>query len=223
MYEVKENPYPMRPRERLILLGEQQLSDIELLAILLRTGTKKESALELSAHLLRHFETLSNLRRASLSELCELSGIGQVKATEMRAMIELGKRIQLAKNQREGQVLGSQEFGQRIAQEMLNLEQEHLIATYLDGQNQIIEKRTIFIGAVNHAPANPREILYHAIKNLAVGLLVIHNHPSGNVKPSQADKLFTDKIMSSCENLGINFVDHIIVGAGQYYSFREYC
>lgn len=223
MYEVKENPYPMRPRERLILLGEQQLSDIELLAILLRTGTKKESALELSAHLLRHFETLSNLRRASLSELCELSGIGQVKATEMRAMIELGKRIQLAKNHREGQVLGSQEFGQRIAQEMLNLEQEHLIATYLDGQNQIIEKRTIFIGAVNHAPANPREILYHAIKNLAVGLLVIHNHPSGNVKPSQADKLFTDKIMSSCENLGINFVDHIIVGAGQYYSFREHC
>lgn len=223
MYEVKENPYPMRPRERLILLGEQQLSDIELLAILLRTGTKKESALELSAHLLRHFETLSNLRRASLSELCELSGIGQVKATEMRAMIELGKRIQLAKNQRKGQVLGSQEFGQRIAQEMLNLEQEHLIATYLDGQNQIIEKRTIFIGAVNHAPANPREILYHAIKNLAVGLLVIHNHPSGNVKPSQADKLFTDKIMSSCENLGINFVDHIIVGAGQYYSFRAHC
>lgn len=223
MYEVKENPYPMRPRERLILLGEQQLSDIELLAILLRTGTKKESALELLAHLLRHFETLSNLRRASLSELCELSGIGQVKATEMRVMIELGKRIQLAKNQREGQVLGSQEFGQRIAQEMLNLEQEHLIATYLDGQNQIIEKRTIFIGAVNHAPANPREILYHAIKNLAVGLLVIHNHPSGNVKPSQADKLFTDKIMSSCENLGINFVDHIIVGAGQYYSFREHC
>lgn len=223
MYEVKENPYPMRPRERLILLGEQQLSDIELLAILLRTGKKKESALELSAHPLRHFETLSNLRRASLFELCELSGIGQVKATEMRAMIELGKRIQLAKNQREGQVLGSQEFGQRIAQEMLNLEQEHLIATYLDGQNQIIEKRTIFIGAVNHAPANPREILYHAIKNLAVGLLVIHNHPSGNVKPSQADKLFTDKIMSSCENLGINFVDHIIVGAGQYYSFREHC
>lgn len=103
---------------------------------------------------------------------------------------------------------------------MQNFEQEHLTATYLDGQNQIIEKKTIFIGAVNHATASPREILYHAVKNLSVGLLVAHNHPSGNLQPSQADKIFTKKIKNACDNIGINFIDHIIVGAGNY-SFRE--
>lgn len=104
---------------------------------------------------------------------------------------------------------------------MQNFEQEHLVATYLDGQNRIIEKKTIFIGAVNHATASPREILYHAIKNLSVGLLVAHNHPSGNLQPSQADKIFTDKIKKSCEDVGINFIDHIIVGVGNYFSFRK--
>ena len=91
------------------------------------------------------------------------------------------------------------------------------MATYLDGQNRIIEKKTIFIGAVNQATASPREILYHAIKNLSVGLLVAHNHPSGNLKPSQADKIFTTKIKKST----LHFIDHIIVGASNYFSFRE--
>ncbi len=84
-----------------------------------------------------------------------------------------------------------------------------------------MRRKTIFIGAVNQATASPREILYHAVKNLSVGLLVAHNHPSGNLQPSQADKIFTTKIKKSCEDVGINFIDHIIVGAGNYYSFRE--
>lgn len=221
MYEVRENPYPMFPRERLALLGEEQLSDVELLAILLRTGTKKHSATGLAAQILQHFQTLENFRRASLLELQEIPGIGQTKAIEIRAMIELGKRIQTTERKRYGRVLGSQEFGLSLADEMQNFEQEHLVAFYLDAQNRIIEKRTIFIGAVNHAPANPREILYHAVKNLAVGLLVAHNHPSGSLMPSQADRIFTEKIKGACENLGVNFIDHLIVGAGKYFSFRE--
>ena len=175
MYELKENPYPMQPRERLEFLGEECLSDVELLAILLRTGTKKYSSLNLALEILQHFETLDNLRKASINELREISGIGLAKSIEIRAMIEF----------------------------------------------RIIEKKTIFIGAVNQATASPREILYHAIKNLSVGLLVAHNHPSGNLKPSQADKIFTTKIKKSCEDVGINFIDHIIVGAGNYFSFRE--
>lgn len=221
MYEVRENPYPMLPRERLALLGEEQLSDVELLAILLRTGTKKHSATGLAAQILQHFQTLGNFRRASLLELQEIPGIGQTKAIEIRAMIELGKRIQTTERKRYGRVLGSQEFGLSLADEMQNFEQEHLVAFYLDAQNRIIEKRTIFIGAVNHAPANPREILYHAVKNLAVGLLVAHNHPSGSLMPSQADRIFTEKIKGACDNLGVNFIDHLIVGAGKYFSFRE--
>ena len=221
MYELKEKSYPMQPRERLELLGEEYLSDVELLAILLRTGRKKYSSLNLALELLQHFGTLDNFRKASISELKEISGIGQTKDIELRAMIELGKRIQTTTRKRYGQVLSSKEYGMSLAFEMQNFEQEHLTATYLDGQNQIIEKKTIFIGAVNHATASPREILYHAVKNLSVGLLVAHNHPSGNLQPSQADKIFTKKIKNACDNIGINFIDHIIVGAGNYYSFRE--
>lgn len=193
MYELKENPYPMQPRERLEFLGEECLSDVELLAILLRTGTKKYSSLNLALEILQHFETLDNLRKASINELREISGIGLAKSIEIRAMIEFGKRIQTTNRKRYGQVLSSREYGLSLAFEMQNFEQEHLVATYLDGQNRIIEKKTIFIGAVNQATASPREILYHAIKNLSVGLLVAHNHPSGNLKPSQADKIFTTK------------------------------
>ena len=221
MYEVRESPYPVQPRERLAMLGADHLSDSELLAILLRTGTRHYSVTELSAIILKHFQTLENFRRASISELKEIPGIGQAKAVEIRAMIELGKRIQTTDRTRYGQVTSSHEFGMSLACEMQDYEQEHLLAIYLDGQNKIIEKRTIFIGAVNHAPANPREILYHAVKNLAVGLLVAHNHPSGSLIPSGADRIFTEKIKTSCENLGINFIDHIIVGAGNYFSFRE--
>ena len=221
MYELREQSYPMQPRERLESLGEEHLSDAELLAILLRTGTKKCSSLNLALKLLQHFETLENFRKASILELQAISGIGQAKAVEIRAMIELGKRIQTTHRKRFGQVISAHEYGMSLAFEMQNFEQEHLLAIYLDGQNQIIEKKTIFIGAVNHAPASPREILYHAIKNLSVGLLVAHNHPSGNLQPSQADRIFTNKIKNSCKDIGINFVDHIIVGAGNYYSFRE--
>ncbi len=140
MYELKEKFSPMQPRERLELLGEEYLSDVELLAILLRTGRKKYSSLNLALELLQHFGTLDNFRKASISELKEISGIGQTKAIELRAMIELGKRIQTTTRKRYGQVLSSKEYGMSLAFEMQNFEQEHLTATYLDGQNQIIEK-----------------------------------------------------------------------------------
>jgi DNA repair protein RadC len=222
MYEIRENPYPMKPRERLEMLGADHLSDTELLAILLRTGTKNHSVMELSALILSSFRTLENFRRASITELKKIPGIGQAKAVELRAMIELGKRIQMVERTRFGQVVGSHDFGMQLACEMQDFEQEHLLAFYLDGQNKIIEKRTIFIGAANHAPANPREILYHAVKNMAVGLVVAHNHPSGSLTPSNADRIFTDKIKKSCENLGINFLDHLILGGKNYFSFQEH-
>ncbi|MDM5143533.1 hypothetical protein ICE98_00604 [Lactococcus lactis] len=145
MYELKEKFYPMQPRERLELLGEECLSDVELLAILLRTGRKKYSSLNLALEILQHFETLDNLRKASINELREISGIGQTKSIEIRAMIEFGKRIQTTNRKRYGQVLSSREYGLSLAFEMQNFEQEHLVATYLDGQNRIIEKKTIFM------------------------------------------------------------------------------
>lgn len=221
MYHIKEEEYPMKPRERLAAFGSERLNEQELLAILLRTGSKKENVMELAARVLGVFDSLESFRRASVGELKEIPGIGQVKALEIRAMIELGKRIHTAQRERYGQVISSQQFGLKLADEMSDFDQENLVAIYLDGQNQIIQKRTIFIGAVNHSIANPREILYYAVRNLAVGIIIAHNHPSGFTQPSKQDKIFTKKIKSACENLGIQFLDHIITGHNTYLSFRE--
>ncbi len=221
MYEIRENSYPMQPRERLEFFGAEKLSEQELLAILLRTGTSKCSALELAAIILKKFETLENFRRSSISELRKISGIGYAKAVEIRAMIELGKRIQTTERKRYGRVMSSDQLGKSLIDEMQDFDQEHLVAIYLDGQNQIIEKRTIFIGAVNHSTANPREIFHFAVKNLAVSLIIAHNHPSGRSSPSEPDRIFTSKIAESCAMLGINFVDHLVVGRQNYFSFRE--
>lgn len=221
MYEIREKPYPMQPRERLAFLGAEKLSEQELLAILLRTGTMKMSALELATYLLKYFQSLENFKRASLTELQKIHGIGIVKAIELHAMIELGKRIQMTENVRYGQVISSAQFGKNLIDEMQDFDQEHLVAVYLDAQNKIIEKRTIFIGAVNHSTANPREILHFAVKNMAVSLIVVHNHPSGSCYPSEQDCQFTDKMMKSCMLLGITFVDHMIIGRKKYFSFRE--
>lgn len=221
MYEIKEADYPMLPRERLKALGEKNLSDQELLAILLRTGTAQVSVLELAGQILKQFETLENFRRASIEELMTISGIGLTKAVEIRAMMELGKRIQTTERKRYGQVKGSQQFASHLMQEMSDYDQEHLIAVYLDSQNRVIKKRTIFVGTVNSASANPREILHFGIKTLAAGLLIAHNHPSGNPKPSEADILFTERMVHACDLVGFILVDHIIVGHDRYFSFQE--
>ena len=221
MYDVKEADYPMLPRERLKVLGESYLSDQELLAILLRTGTAKLSVLELAGQILKHFVTLENFRKSSIEELMTISGIGMTKAVEIRAMIELGKRIKTTERSRDGQVRGSQQVATTLIDEMSDFDQEHLVAVYLDGKNKIIKKKTIFVGTVNSATANPRGILHFAVKTLAAGLLVAHNHPSGDPNPSDADLVFTQRIASACEIIGLQFIDHIIVGDDCYFSFKE--
>lgn len=221
MYEIREGDYPMLPRERLKALGETYLSDQELLAILLRTGTTKIAVLELAGQILSHFETLENFRRASIEELMAISGIGMTKAVEIRAMIELGKRIQTTERQRFGQIKGSQQFATTLIQEMSDYDQEHLMAVYLDSRNQVIKKRTIFVGTVNSASANPREILHYAVKTLSAGVLIAHNHPSGDPNPSDADMLFTERMAEACEAVGIILVDHLIIGYQRYFSFQE--
>ncbi|WP_251713269.1 RadC family protein [Lactococcus ileimucosae] len=221
MYQVREDNYPMKPRERLLAFGSEKLNEQELLAILLRTGSKKENVMELAARVLSVFDNLEEFRRASVGELKEISGIGQVKAVEIRAMIELGKRIHTTQRKRYGQVMGSQQLGMSLVDEMSSFDQENLVAIYLDSQNRIIQRKTIFIGAVNHSIAHPREILHYAIRNLAVGIIIAHNHPSGITRPSKQDKVFTHKIKEGCENLGIQFLDHIITGHNTYLSFRE--
>lgn len=220
MYSIKTD-HKLMPRERLIRLGPEKISNQELLAILLRTGNKEKHVLELSAYLLSSLDSLADLKKFSLQELQRLSGIGKVKAIEIKAMLELADRIQIAGQAVAAPVLSSAQVAEKMMIELGDKQQEHLVAIYLDSQNKIIEEKTIFIGTVRKSIAEPREILYYACKNMATSLIVVHNHPSGLTKPSANDYHFTEKIKRSCDYLGLICLDHIIVSKHGYYSFRE--
>lgn len=221
MYTIQFKEEGLLPRERLLEVGAEKLSNQELLAIFIRTGTKKESVSVLSQHLLQQLESLAALRELSIEELEKIAGIGRVKAIEIKAMIELGKRINQSELLYEERVLGSERLGRKMMEEIGKEKQEHLVALYLNTQNEIISQKTIFIGSVNRSVAEPREILYYAVKCMATSIIIVHNHPSGTVYPSNQDLVFTEKLKESCETLGLVLLDHLIVGQSKYYSFRE--
>lgn len=212
----------MKPRERLYLLGAAQLSDTELLALLLRTGTQKDSVTQVADKLLAKYDSLAGFEAASIEELLHQSGIGLVKAIEIKAMIELGKRIYQSVDLKKHQVVGSESFAKMLMPELGKLKQEHLIAFFLDNKNQVIRRRTIFIGSLNQSIAHPREILHYGVRYMAAAIILVHNHPSGKVNPSQADQNFTQKIKESCQIIGIELIDHLIIGYSDYYSFKAH-
>ncbi|MGF3113235.1 RadC family protein [Facklamia sp. P9177] len=210
-----------QPRERLRQYGAKNLSNHELLAILLRTGSKKENVLNLSIRLLSHFEPLNTLKIASLSELQSIKGIGPAKAVEIKAAIEFGSRVQDAQFKKQGVLTSTSQAGQWLIKEMGDLHQEHLVALFLNSKNEIIKKQTIFIGSVNSSVACPREIFKEAVKYPTARLIIAHNHPSGNPDPSQADLLFTKRMIACGEMMGIELLDHLIIGNDHYLSLRE--
>ncbi|MGT2887389.1 DNA repair protein RadC [Streptococcus didelphis] len=221
MYSIKLDKETLLPRERLVRFGAEKLSNQELLAILLRTGNKQKHVIELSSHILSSLDHLSDFNKMSLQELQAVSGIGKVKSIEIKAMLEFANRILQSDKASNQQILSSYQVAQKMILELGKKSQEHLLAIYLDTQNRIIEEKTIFIGSVRRAIAEPREILHYACRNMATSLIVVHNHPSGSIEPSQNDYLFTQNIKQSCDQIGISCLDHIIVGKNNYYSFRE--
>ncbi|MFC3931665.1 RadC family protein [Streptococcus dentapri] len=221
MYTVEIQEEAMRPRERLAKLGAEQLSNQELLAILLRTGTKQKHVLTLANTILESVGSLEDFRSLSLEELRSITGIGKVKSIEIKAMLEFAKRVNQTVGGKSERIISSDRLARKMMEELRDKRQEHLVALYLDTQNRLIKQQTIFIGSVRRSIAEPREILHHACKYMATSLIVVHNHPSGETDPSHHDISFTKKIKRCCEDLGVVFLDHIIVGSDHYYSFRE--
>ncbi|MBF0805275.1 MULTISPECIES: DNA repair protein RadC [unclassified Streptococcus] len=221
MYEIKHINSSLLPRERLVEEGPEKLSNQELLAILLRTGLKGQSSLEVAQILLKHIQSLAELRYLTLRELQEIPGVGIVKAIELKAMVELGKRIDQAKLKKEQAILSSHQLGLRLVKELGSLRQEHLLAIYLDTRNQILEERTIFIGSVSRSLAEPREILHYAVKHMASSLIIVHNHPSGSLRPSPNDDHVTQVLSEAAGTLGIQLLDHLIITQESYFSYRE--
>lgn len=221
MYSISFQEESLLPRERLLRLGAEQLSNQELLSILIRTGNKKENVFQIASKILSSVSSLTELRHMTLSELQGMSGIGQVKAIELQAMIELGSRISKAENFEGERILSSQKLAKKMQQELSHKKQEHLVALYLNTQNQIIHQQTIFIGSLTRSLAEPREILHYAIKHMATSIILVHNHPSGATRPSRDDDQVTEKIKEACEMMGFVLLDHLIVGGDSHYSYRE--
>ena len=221
MYSISFQEDSLLPRERLAKEGVEALSNQELLAILLRTGTRQASVFEIAQKVLNNLSSLTDLKKMTLQELQSLSGIGRVKAIELQAMIELGHRIHKHETLEMESILSSQKLAKKMQQELGHKKQEHLVALYLNTQNQIIHQQTIFIGSATRSIAEPREILHYAIKHMATSLILVHNHPSGAVAPSRNDDQVTKLVKEACDLMGIVLLDHLIVSQSSYFSYRE--
>ncbi|GLC88426.1 UPF0758 protein [Lysinibacillus piscis] len=210
-----------RPRERLLRQGATSLSNQELLAILLRTGTKEESVLVLANRVLSVFERLHHLKHATVEEMVAIKGIGEVKAVQLLAAIELGRRLAQKQSDEKYTIRSPQDAAAYLMPDMSSLNQEHFVVLFLNVKNQIIHKKTIFIGSLNASIVHPREIYHEAVKRSAASILCAHNHPSGNCTPSTEDIDVTKRIVEAGYIMGIELVDHLIIGDHQFISLKE--
>ncbi|MHC0037481.1 RadC family protein [Pseudoneobacillus sp. C159] len=218
---IRDFPQDERPRERFVTNGPQSLSNHELVAILLRTGTSQESVLQLSNRLLTHFEGLRMLKSASLEEITAIKGIGKAKAIQVLAAIELGRRIaNLAFDDR--YVIRSPEDGAKyMMNDMRFLSQEHFVCLYLNTKNQVIHKQTVFIGSLNASIVHPREVFKEGLKRSAASIICLHNHPSGDPAPSREDIEVTKRLVECGKIIGIELLDHLIIGENKFVSLKE--
>ena len=219
-YYLHELPNDNLPRERLAKLGASSLSDYELLAIILRTGTKNESVIEMSKKLLAEFKHISNLNNTTISELIEIKGIGSTKAIELLAAIELGRRVN-SLNIAKVTIMSSQDIFNYLKYRMQSLTQEQLIAIYLNVKSEIIDTKVLTIGTANQTIIDPKEVMKWALKLSSSHVVIAHNHPSGDPTPSRQDIASTDYLISFAKSLDITIVDHIIIGQNKYFSFSK--
>lgn len=217
--KITEMSLENRPRERLEHYGAEALSSAELLAIFLKSGTKKENVLEISNRLLSKYG-LASLATCSLQELCSEYGIGKAKACQINAMFELQRRVPTSTKEIK-QIKTAKDIFTIYTSKMKDLQQEHIIAVYLDAKNKIICDQTISIGILNASLIHPREIFHGAIKHLANSLIVVHNHPSGDPAPSKKDLEITRKLNKVGKLMGIKLLDHIIIAKDGWWSWQE--
>ncbi|MDX8046570.1 DNA repair protein RadC [Gracilibacillus sp. S3-1-1] len=219
--KMKELPKQDRPRERLLEHGSEYLSNQELLAILLGTGIKRENVHQLAEKVLQHFEGLKLLKDVTIEELMEIKGIGQVKGVNILAAVEFGKRIHQFK-ETERYVIRSPEDGANyVMEEMRSLKQEHFVTLFLNTKNQVVHRHTTFIGSLNASIVHPREVFREAIKRAAASIICVHNHPSGDPSPSQEDIHVTKRLVESGKLVGIELLDHLIIGDHTFISLKE--
>ncbi len=222
-YKLKMHDLPSenRPRERMMIWGPEALSDIELLAILIRSGTPKEGVLELSQRLLIEFGGLHSLFQTNLSRLQNIPGLGPAKSCILAACFELSKRLVIQQKKVKPVLSTPEDVVNILMPRMRYLKQEHLKALYLDIKNRLIDERTISIGTLDSSIIHPRDLFRHAIDLPCAAIILIHNHPTGDPSPSNEDIQVTKRIINAAQIMGIPLLDHIIIGDGHYISLKE--
>ena len=218
---VKGLPPEDRPRERLYHVGAAELSLQELIAIVVGRGTKDASALELGHRLLEKFGDLVSLGRANLDDLKKIKGIGFVRACQLVAAFEMGRRFSKVPGAQGTPIRGPGDVARLFKDEMKHLDREHFRAALLNTKNQILKIVTVSIGSLNASIVHPREILKPAISASAASIILIHNHPTGDPTPSSEDVEFTRRFAKCGELIGIQLLDHIIIGGDRYRSLKE--
>lgn len=222
MINFKNIPDCDKPRERLYMYGSENLSNEELIAIILKTGTKNVSVKELSLKLLEMVGDISRFRDIGINSLMKIDGIGRVKAIEIKAALEFGRRVYMSSDRIDKITLNSASAIYEYFYDILSdKKQEYFYCVYVDTKGKYIDKKCLFIGTINSSIVHPREIFKEAYLLSANGIICVHNHPSGESTPSKEDKAITKKLKEISVIHGINFIDHIIIGSGNYFSFYE--
>jgi DNA repair protein RadC len=219
--KVRDLPCEERPRERMMLWGAEALSDTELLAILIGSGTSKEGVLQLSQRLIAEHGGLPTLFQTGLAKLKKVSGIGPAKATLLAACFELSKRLSTQQRVFGSIIRTPEDVAAIFMSRMRYLKQEHLKAAYLDIKNRLMDQRTISMGTLDSSIIHPRDIFRHAVDLSCAAIILVHNHPAGDPAPSQDDIQVTKRVIKAGEIMGIPILDHIIIGDGRYISLKE--
>jgi DNA repair protein RadC len=219
---IREMPAEERPRERLRAVGPAPLTNAELLAILMRTGGRGENVLALAQRVIAEFDGVGSLARASLAELCAVKGIGEAKASQVLAGIELGRRIVAASPEPSRIMRCSDDIDRLLRAEMVDLPQEELRVVMMNARGQLTGVRTAAIGTADKAPVTLRDVFRAAVKDNAASIAIVHNHPSGDPSPSADDAALTRQIVEAGQMLGIEVLDHVVISRGGYVSMREH-
>jgi DNA repair protein RadC len=218
---IKELPASERPRERLLHYGAGALSTGELLAIILRTGAPDENVIRVAQRLLANFDNLAGLARASASELITEKGLGPAKVAQLKAALEIGRRMLLESPEDRAQVRSPADAANLVMSEMGILEQEHLRVMLLDTKNRVLATPTVYVGSLNTSLIRVGELFREAIRANCASLIVLHNHPSGDPTPSPEDVAVTRQIVEAGKLLDVEVLDHLIIGQQRFVSLKE--
>ncbi|MBS7529239.1 DNA repair protein RadC [Hazenella sp. IB182353] len=218
---LKDIPSEERPRERFIKYGPDQVTNAELIALLLRTGRSGESVLALAQRVLSEVGGLQQLVHTTWEELIQINGIGPAKAIQLTSGVELGRRISRALPLERDTIRSPEDAALLVMEELRFEQQEHFICLFLNTKYKVIKNKCIFKGTLNASVVHPREIFHEAIRTSSAALICVHNHPSGDPTPSREDLKVTERLVLAGQVMGIEVIDHIIIGDQVFYSMKE--